>query len=162
MKKWFLVILACLLGISNIGCAVLDVLDNMADNQKHAEKVSKELIRCINEKDVDGIEQLFNLYSQKEEKLREDIEDFLDYIDSEIVDYNINYRGEVGSWIEDGKWVEQEVQTNLENIITDTGTKYFIVFREYMIYKKDETKEGVCLLTLRDENNHVLFSIFYD
>ena len=162
MKKRLLVILICLIGISNSGCAVVDVLDNMADNQKHAEKVSEELICCINEKDVDGIEQLFNLYFQNEEKLRDDIEDFLDYIDGEIVDYNINFRGEVGSWIEDGKWVEQEVQTNLENIITDTGTKYFIVFREYMIYKKDETKEGVCLLTLRDENNHVLFSIFYD
>ena len=97
-----------------------------------------------------------------QEKLRGDIKDFFDYIDGEIVDYDINFRGEVGSWIEDGKWLEQEIQTNLENIITDTGTKYYIVFREYMIYKKDETKEGLCLLTLRDENNHVLFSIFYD
>ncbi len=162
MKKWLFVILACLLGVSSSGCAVTQVFENKADNQKHAEKVSKKLICYINEKDVDGIEQLFNKFSQKEEKLREDIEDFFDYIDGEIVDYNINFRGEVGSWVEDGKWLEQEVQTNLENIITDTGTKYYIVFREYMIYKKDETKEGLCLLTLRDENNHVLFSIFYD
>ena len=117
-------------------------MDNMADNQRHAEKISKKLIYYINEKDVDGIEQLFNKFSQKEEKLREDIENFFNYIDGEIVDYNINFRGEVDSWIEDGKWVEQEVQTNIENIITDTGTKYYIVFREYMIYKKDETKEG--------------------
>ena len=37
------------------------------------------------------------------------------------MDYNINFRGEVDSWIEDGKWLEQEIQTNLENIITDKG-----------------------------------------
>ncbi len=162
MKKYLIIIMICFMGISNSGCTVVEVLDNMADNQRHAEKISKKLIYYINEKDVDGIEQLFNKFSQKEEKLREDIENFFNYIDGEIVDYNINFRGEVDSWIEDGKWVEQEVQTNIENIITDTGTKYYIVFREYMIYKKDETKEGGCLLTLRDENNHVLFSIFYD
>lgn len=162
MKKWLLVILICLIGICCSGCAVMEALDNRAENQRHAEKVSKKLICCINEKDVDGIEQLFNKFSQKEEKLRGDIKDFFDYIDGEIVDYDINFRGEVGSWIEDGKWLEQEIQTNLENIITNTGIKYYIVFREYMIYKKDETKEGVYLLTLRDENNHVLFSIFYD
>ena len=142
MKKWLLVILICLIGICCSGCAVMEALDNRAENQRHAEKVSKKLICCINEKDVDGIEQLFNKFSQKEEKLREDIKNFFNYIDGEIVDYNINFRGEVDSWIEDGKWVEQEVQTNIENIITDTGTKYYIVFREYMIYKKDETKEG--------------------
>ncbi len=98
MKKWLLVILACLLGISCSGCAMVEVLDNRKENLKHAEKISKELIRCINEKDVDGIEQLFNRYSQNEENLRDDIEDFLDHIDGEILDYNINFRGEVGSW----------------------------------------------------------------
>ena len=77
MKKWLFVILACLLGVSSSGCAVTQVFENKADNQKHAEKVSKKLICYINEKDVDGIEQLFNKFSQKEEKLREDIEDFL-------------------------------------------------------------------------------------
>ncbi len=56
MKKWLLVILACLLGIGSSGCAVSQVLENKADNQKHAEEVSKKLICYINEKDVDGIE----------------------------------------------------------------------------------------------------------
>ena len=89
MKKWLLVILICLIGICCSGCAVMEALDNRAENQRHAEKVSKKLICCINEKDVDGIEQLFNKFSQKEEKLRGDIKDFFDYIDGEIVDYDI-------------------------------------------------------------------------
>ena len=78
MKKWLFVILACLLGVSSSGCAVTQVFENRAENQKHAEEVSKELIRCINERDVDGIEQMFNQYSRNEDKLRNDIEDFLD------------------------------------------------------------------------------------
>ncbi len=119
MKKWLFVILACLLGVSSSGCAVTQVFENKADNQKHAEEVSKKLIRYINEKDVDGIEQLFNQYSRNEDKLRKDIEDFLDYIDGEIEDYDFNYRGEISSSIRDGKWTKQETQTKLENIITD-------------------------------------------
>lgn len=162
MKKWLLVILICLIGICCSGCAVMEALDNRAENQRHAEKVSKKLICYINEKDVDGIEQLFNKFSQKEEKLRGDIKDFFDYIDGEIVDYNINYRGEVGSWIEDGKWVEQEVQTNLENIITDTGTKYYIDFGEYTIYTEDKDKEGMVYLRLCDEDKKLIFGICYE
>ena len=119
MKKWLFVILACLLGVSSSGCAVTQVFENKADNQKHAEEVSKKLIRYINDKDVDGIEQLFNQYSRNEDKLRKDIEDFLDYIDGEIEDYDFNYRGEISSSIRDGKWTKQETQTKLENIITD-------------------------------------------
>ncbi len=161
MKKWLFVILACLLGVSSAGCAVSQVLENKADNQKHAEEVSKKLIRYINEKDVDGIEQLFNQYSRNEDKLRKDIEDFFDYIDGEIVDYNINFRGEVGSWIEDGKWLEQEIQTNLENIITDTGTKYYIDFGEYTIYTEDKDKEGMVYLRLCDEDKKLIFGICY-
>ena len=119
MKKWLFVILACLLGVSSSGCAVTQVFENKADNQKHAEEVSKKLIRYINDKDVDGIEQLFNQYSRNEDKLRKDIEDFLDYIDGGIEDYDFNYRGEISSSIRDGKWTKQETQTKLENIITD-------------------------------------------
>ena len=105
---------------------------------------------------------MFNKFSQKEEKLRGDIKDFFDYIDGEIVDYDINFRGEVGSWIEDGKWLEQEIQTNLENIITDTGTKYYIDFGEYTIYTEDKDKEGMVYLRLCDEDKKLIFRICYE
>lgn len=160
MKKWFLVILACLLGISNIGCAVVEALDNRKENLKHAEKVSKELIRCINEKDVDGIEQLFNRYSQNEENLRSDIEDFLVHIDGEIVDYIITW-GETSVSIDDGKLTEQKTETEIENIITDTGKRYYIRFREYVICTEDRDKEGILLLLLYDENKKRLCRICY-
>ncbi len=162
MKKWLFVILACLLGVSSSGCAVSQVLENKADNQKHAEEVSKKLIRYINEKDIDGIEQLFNQYSRNEDKLRKDIEDYLDYIDGEIEEYNFNYRGDVSSSIRNGNWTKQETETKLENIITDTGKKYYqITFSEYVIYTEDKDKEGISILTLHDENNKLLCRICY-
>ncbi len=162
MKKYLIIILICLIGISSSGCAVTQVFENKADNQKHAEEVSKKLIRYINEKDVDGIEQLFNQYSRNEKKLRKDIEDFLDYIDGEIEDYDFNYRGEISSSIRDGKWTRQKTQTKLENIITDTGKKYHhISFSEYVIYTDDKDKIGITILTLHDENNKLLYRICY-
>ncbi len=162
MKKYLIIILICLIGISSSGCAVSQVLENKADNQKHAEEVSKKLIRYINEKDVDGIEQLFNQYSRNEDKLRKDIEDFLDYIDGEIEEYNFNYRGDVSSSIRNGNWTKQETETKLENIITDTGKRYHIRFREYMIYTEDKDKEGgILLLLLYDENKNKLCRICY-
>ena len=162
MKRYLIIILICLIGISSSGCAVSQVLENKADNQKHAEEVSKKLIRYINEKDVDGIEQLFNQYSRNEDKLRKDIEDFLDYIDGEIEEYNFNYRGDVSSSIRNGNWTKQETETKLENIITDTGKRYHIRFREYMIYTEDKDKEGgILLLLLYDENKNKLCRICY-
>ena len=162
MKKYLIIILICLIGISSSGCAVTQVFENRAENQKHAEEVSKELIRYINERDVDGIEQMFNQYSRNEKKLRKDIEDFLDYIDGEIEDYDFNYRGEISSSIRDGKWTKQETQTKLENIITDTGKKYYqITFSEYVICTEDKDKEGISILTLHDENNKLLCRICY-
>ena len=162
MKRYLIIILICLIGISSSGCAVSQVLENKADNQRHAEEVSKELIRCINERDLDGIEQMFNQYSRNEKKLRKDIEDFLDYIDGEIEDYDFNYRGEISSSIRDGKWTRQETQTKLENIITDTGKKYYqITFSEYVICTEEKDKEGISILTLHDENNKLLCRICY-
>ncbi|MCI8669571.1 MAG: DUF5104 domain-containing protein [Lachnospiraceae bacterium] len=160
MKKYLLVVLVCLICICNIGCAVVEALDNRKENLKHAEKVSKELIRCINEKDVDGIEQLFNRYSQNEENLRSDIEDFLVHIDGEIVDYIITW-GETSVSIDDGKLTEQKTETEIENIITDTGKRYYIRFREYMICTEDRDKEGILLLLLYDENKKRLCRICY-
>ena len=140
MKRYLIIILICLIGISSSGCAVSQVLENKADNQKHAEEVSKELIRCINERDLD----------------------FLDYIDGEIEDYDFNYRGEISSSIRDGKWTRQETQTKLENIITDTGKKYYqITFSEYVICTEEKDKEGISILTLHDENNKLLCRICY-
>ena len=161
MKKWLLVILACLLGISCSGCAMVEALENRKENLKHAEKISKELIRCINEKDIDGIEQLFNRYSQNEENLRNDIEDFLDHIDGEILDYIITW-GEVSASIDDGKWTKQMTETAVENIITDTGTKYYIDFGEYTIYTEDKDKEGMVYLRLCDEDKKLIFGICYE
>ena len=161
MKRYLIIILICLIGISSSGCAVSQVLENKADNQKHAEEVSKELIRCINERDLDGIEQMFNQYSRNEKKLRKDIEDFLDHIDGEILDYIITW-GEVSLSIEDGIWTEQKTETKIENIITDTGKRYHIRFREYMIYTEDKDKEGgILLLLLYDENKNKLCRICY-
>ena len=162
MKKYLIIILICLIGISSSGCAVTQVLENKADNQKHAEEVSKKLIRYINEKDVDGIEQLFNQYSRNEKKLRKDIEDFLDYIDGEIEEYNFNYRGDVSSSIRNGNWTKQETETKLENIITDTEKKYHIYYGEYMIYTEDKDKEGIVYLILYDENKEFIFGICYE
>lgn len=161
MRKYLIIILICLIGISGSGCAVTQVLENKAENQKHAEEISKKLIRYINKKDVDGIEKLFNQYSQNEDKLREDIKDFLDCIDGEIEDYNFNYRGDVSSSIRDGKWTKQETETKLENIITDTEKKYHINFGEYMIYTEDKDKEGIVYLILYDEKQEFIFGICY-
>ena len=162
MKRYLIIILICLIGISSSGCAVSQVLENKADNQKHAEEVSKKLIRYINEKDVDGIEQLFNQYSRNEDKLRKDIEDFLDYIDGEIEEYNFNYRGDVSSSIRNGNWTKQETETKLENIITDKEKKYHIYYGEYMIYTEDKDKEGIVYLILYDENKEFIFGICYE
>ena len=76
--------------------------------------------------------------------------------------YDFNYRGEISSSIRDGKWTRQETQTKLENIITDTGKKYYqITFSEYVICTEEKDKEGISILTLHDENNKLLCRICY-
>lgn len=160
MKKIlvFGIILLVMTAIS--GCNTTEVLRDTVDNQQHAKDVSRKIVQYINDENVNGIKALFSNYAQNSDELEDDIENFIDCIDGEIISFEIDYNGETGA-IDDGKWTIQDAETEIEKIVTDTKKEYIVIYQEYLVYAEDESKEGLYFLQLRNGENKVLFTLLY-
>lgn len=161
MKKLWLIILVFVVMSAVSGCTIGDVLTDMAANQQHSREVSEKIIRCINDKDVESMEDLFSPYAKKSEDLKDNIEELFKHVKGKIVSYEIDYNGEMGE-IDNGKWKKQTAETELEKIKTDREKEYFIRIHEYLVYSEDEEKEGIYFIALTDGEGNVLYTIYYE
>lgn len=161
MKKLWLIIFIFVIMSAVSGCIVGDVLTDMANNQQHSKEVSEKIIRYINDKDIESMEDLFSPYAKKSKDLKDNIEELFDCVDGKIVSYEIDYNGETGE-IDNGKWKIQTAETELEKIKTDEDKEYFIRIHEHLVYSEDEEKEGIYFIALTDEEGNVLYTILYE
>ena len=120
---------------------------------------SVEILRCFDEKDAEGLKSLFCQYSQDNPNISKEIEDAFDFYKGKSVSFKFAYNGGVaGSW-RDGKAVDEHVTPEMENITTDLGNIYRILYSEYLTYKEDEKRVGITFILLYDEENDGMIKI---
>ena len=113
---------------------------------------SVEILRCFDEKDVEGLKSFFCQYSQESPNISKEIEDAFDFYKGKSVSFKFAYNGGVaGSW-RDGKAIDEHIEPELEDITTDLGQVYRIYYLEYITYVKDEKCVGITYMLIFDEN----------
>lgn len=138
MKKIFALITVILLSVSLfVGC----------ETKPNKQELAEEIIRCFEEKDSDGLKSVFCEEIQNMHSLDEEIRSAFDYIDGDIIDYNIE-QGSDGKSVDDGKITKREFNIQIRNIKTTTQNEYLISFAYMSLNADNPEKIGISKLSV--------------
>ena len=123
----------------------------MMNVSRYGEEISEKVVECFINEDAEGLKSLFCVSAQRSWAIDKDIQAAFDYIDGDIVSYEI-YSGGDGSSVKDGKLVELDVSNHIE-IETETGNVYIIVSAVDIVNKKHSTSEGITGISVRKKKD---------
>ena len=153
MKKKFLIMLLIFI-FSLTGC--MFVKDN---TKSESYDKSVEILRCFDEKDVEGLKKLFCQHTKKDTDIDSQIDEAFDFYKGKSLSFKFAYNGGVaGSW-RDGKAVDEHIEPEIQDISTELGNTYRIYYHEYLTYEKDEKCVGVTHMIIFDENTDEMIQI---
>ena len=158
MKKMITTIIATIFLILNFdGCSLLQkAYTELEAESQYIENQTAEIIRCFNQKDVEGLKKLFCLNSQEYYDLDSEIQNAFEYYEGTSESYILYNSSSAGGGMDNGEWVDKHFRPDIKNIKTDAGKQYTIGFSTYSIYKYDTGKVGIGILALYDENDNTL------
>jgi len=112
---------------------------------------------CFIDNDEEKLYSLFSTKSKKYYKLEEQIEAAFDFIDGEIISYELpTDTGGGGYEIENGKTIADNM-TPWIYIETDSGKIYRIVFQYFTVFVEDRNGEGLyCIIVSLLDNKKSL------
>jgi hydrogenase maturation factor len=142
MKKLFLVIVALSFVLSLSGCN-----DSRSVNtRKASHDQAKEILRCLDEDDAEGLKSLFCEKVASSHDLDKEIAEAMDFYEGKSVSFgNIVVRG--GDSLRDGEWTDIHIGYLIEKIQTDTDkNEYKINTHSYLINKDNPTCIGITYL----------------
>ena len=118
------------------------------------------IMESLISKDAATLENMLSSGIRSRPETKEQIEEFLNYIDGNIIDYSEPTGGINSKKVRDGKVVFQQIYGDVLEVKTDTGKKYRV---QYCAIQKDtyqKDKEGVYCISVFDtelynsENNY--------
>lgn len=115
--------------------------NSVISDEKYARKQGKTIVECFDTKDVNALKNMFSESTKEKCNLEEEIQIAFDLYEGKSISYKCVDVGIAGG-TKDGEWVDKHIAPNI-SLETDKGNKYEIEFREYLIYKKDETMIGI-------------------
>ena len=123
------------------------------DSQRIAEDYSTVILQCLNgEREFSQLEALFCDAVSEKHDLESEIEYAMDtFIDGNFVNEG-EWRGmfEAGSSVRDGKLVRSDIFPQIDDLETDSGKKYDIVFRAYTVYEEKPDYVGIIYIEIFD------------
>lgn len=156
MKKIFAVIISLIFILLNFsGCRIMEkAYTKLEDETQYIKKQTTEIIRCFNQKDVEGLKKLFCSNSQEYYDLNAEIQAAFEFYEGTSESY-ILYNSS-GGGMENGEWYDKHFSPEIKKIKTDANKQYTIGYSTYSIYKDDIGRVGIGVLALYDENDNVL------
>ncbi len=123
------------------------------DSQRIAEDYTTVILQCLNgEREISQLEALFcDAVSESH-----DIESEIEYAMKTFIDGNFvnegEWRGmfESGSSVRDGKLVRSDIFPQIDDLETNSGKKYDIVFRAYTVYEEKPDYVGIMYIEIFD------------
>ena len=114
---------------------------NSTSPTKVAKGQATAIIEYVITKDNEGLKSLFTPESSLSSTLEQEIEDFLNFIDGNIISYDKIYGGRDNAKLRYGKAVYEKLYGKVSNIKTDTGKNYEI--RHYAISVDEEKTDEI-------------------
>lgn len=119
-------------------------------------KMTKEVLKCFNEKDAKALKALLCAKTQGLSDIDKQILASFDLFKGKITSFNEHVLGYEGESIDKGRKVLSERSWNVEDIVTDAGGAYEIYINEYIICKKDKNREGISQITITSRDGKEL------
>lgn len=152
MRKILSTLLLILICISFSSCSGAN------NARKVSNEKSEEIVRCFDEKDIEGLKSLFCLNSQNNYNLDKEIEKAFSLYNGKSISYNLSYGGTAGGW-DDGERIDEHITPSIRDIETSNGNIYNIYYTEYTIYKADSGRVGIIYMSLFDSEDNTLARI---
>lgn len=123
------------------GCAV------RTQDVTSGRELGKEVLRCFDEEDSEGLKALFCEEIQNTHNLDEDIKNAMDIYQGKTISYKI-IGGTGGETVENGKIVLKDENIQIGEIKTDTGNEYVIVIYSYVINEEYPNRIGISAIDI--------------
>jgi hypothetical protein len=121
--------------------------------------LAQEIMDAFTEKDEEALFSLFSQELQEYPLAREQIQEAFNFIDGEIISYELPAFAEGGGKvIEEGKIMSENIAPIIYDIETDSGKRYQILFQYFIIFEYDKNREGLVLVSVFevDENDKII------
>ena len=159
MKKIsILLFLAVYISLSFTGCGITHAFKELNEDDVYIEKMSKEIVRCFDEKDIDVLKSLFCQNTQDNYNLDKEIQNAFDLYEGKSKSYIVTEKSWAGGK-DNGEWTDKHFTPQIENIKTDKKEKYCIGYLVYSVYSSDQGRVGICALGLRNSNGEEIARI---
>ena len=145
MKKCVLVVLILFLIISVSGCVPSGYVSEDLESYKQA----REILRCLDEEDVEGLKNLFCEKVASTHDLDKEIAEAMEFYQGKHESYSNILEGG-GSSIRDGEYLDYHLGYWITDIETDKKKVYDIDTHSYLIYKEDTDFVGITYITIID------------
>ena len=149
MKRTIVAIL--IMSIFLCGCST--------SNSSSLKHISDEIVRCFDEKDAEGLKNMFCRNSIVYYDIDSEIQNAFDLYEGQSVSYKMNSKGGWSGGYDNGVCIDKHSSSEIEKIKTNCDKEYTIGFCVYEVYEKDEGKVGICVIALRDDNGNQLAAI---
>jgi len=140
VKKLIIICLSLLLS----GCNSNVQTARQNSNLQIAQDVAQEIINTFIERDEEVLYSLLSQAAKDFEKTREQIQEAFDFIDGEIVSYELpNDTGGGGGSKDNGRITSRSITPRINDVLTDAGKIYRISFHYRLINENNRNLEGL-------------------
>lgn len=117
-----------------------------------AKKIANQVIKCINDKDAEGLKNLFSKNVIQSYDLDKDIEYLFEIFEGKIISYDDFTSGSGSEITNYGKQTFLTIEPWINNVETDVGKVYEIGFFVYVINDEKPEMVGISGLKVIAEN----------
>lgn len=151
------VILICAVCCSLSSCNYIH--KKLAPYAGTAEKMRNSVMDGFTNQNIEVLKDLFCDEIKNTHDLDEEIQAAFEFIQGNIVSYDLSMYGPSGEEVRDGKVVSKDRSINVEKIITDLDNEYKICFGYYLVNDEHEDRIGITFITIRDIKSNETMSI---
>jgi len=145
MKKYFLAVVALSLILAVTGCN----RDKYINQTKASHDQATEILRCLDEEDVEGLKSMFCGEVASSHDLDEEIVEAMEFYSGKSVSFSSILVGG-GDSMEDGELTDSHIEYSIESVETDEDATYKIVTHSYLVYKENPKFIGITYITIID------------
>ncbi len=120
----------------------------------------EEIVRCFNEKDVEGLKNMFCQHSKEECDLDTQIQNAYEFYKGECESNYTTSSGGGGASYREGVCVKKDIRPEIRNVVTNEDKEYVICYTAYIKHDTDPGRIGICAIDLLDGERNLLASIY--
>lgn len=131
-----------------------------ADDYSFAEETGLEVLRCLDENDVEGFKTLLSEATMSKPNAEKQIEMLFDFYEGISTSHDEVRSGKSSAKFREDHYEYKSIYIYIHNIMTDEGKSYNLEFYYVLVDSDDPSKIGISEIVFRDDNGDFALRIF--